>query len=181
MCSRVFVVRCKPSGLVAVFQLSFCKRSWQVIRLLGLLPTVVAVVSLLVALLLSSCLGLQTMVCKRCNHWYHHHRKALVIASLLVVSLLSLQDDMIICAIVVGLLRLWLSRACQLLSLSACQGCIAAVVMIALLPLLLSLAASSLGLLTLLLASQLAIPPLKSISKKLSKMLRSREDAVAVS
>jgi hypothetical protein len=48
------------------------------------------------------------------------------------------------------------------MSLSACQGCVATVGMIAMLPLLLLSAASSLDLVTLLSASQLAIPPLKS-------------------
>jgi hypothetical protein len=150
MCSRKFVVRREPSGIVAVVKLLFCKRWRQVIRSSGLLPAAIAIVSLLVALLLLSCLGLQTMVCKQCNHWYNCHRKTLVITSLSVVSSLLSQGNMIVCVVVGGLSRLWLSQVCQLLSLLACQGCIAAVVMIALLPLLLSLAASSLDLFTLL-------------------------------
>ncbi len=75
---------------------------------------IVAVVNLLVASLPSLCLGSQTMACKRCNHRYHRHRKASVVASLLVVSSLSLQGNMVVCVVVVGLLRLWLSRAHQL-------------------------------------------------------------------
>jgi hypothetical protein len=131
------------------------------------LPAAIAVVSLLVASLPLACLGLQTMACKQWNHWYHPHHKTSVVASLLVVSSLLLQGNMIVCVIVAGLSRLWLSQVCQSLSLLACQGCVAAVVMIALLPLLSSLAASSHDLLTLF--------------KKLSKMLRTREGAMAVS
>jgi hypothetical protein len=101
VCSCAFVVRRKPSGFVVVIKLSICKRWQQVIQLLGLLPVAIAIVSMLVALLPLLCLGLLTMVCKQCNHWYRHC-KALVIASFLVVSLLLSQGDMIVCVIIVG-------------------------------------------------------------------------------